>query len=98
MSELSSIVLTAALTIAGEVAVYVLGHLFVAIFVDPIHRLRSLIGEIADSLVFYANVYSNPGMAQKDMSDDASETLRRQAGQLKARAYCIPWYFVWARM
>ena len=69
-----------------------------ALFVEPIHRLRSLIGEIADSLVFYADIYCNPGYAKKELCDEASETLRRHASQLKARAYSIPWYRLWALM
>lgn len=92
--------LAAIITIAGGVIVYALGHLFVALFVEPIHRLRSLIGEIADSLIFYANVYSNPelNIGTIELYDKASETLRRHASQLKARAYAIPWYHLWALM
>jgi len=98
MSEVWRIVLTASITVAGGVIVYFLGHLFVALFVEPIHRLRTLIGEIADSLVFYANVYSNPGYGQKEEMDKASEILRRQASQLRARAHSIPWYSLWSLM
>jgi len=87
--------LTAILTIVVGVIVYFLGRLFVALFVDPIRSLRSLIGEIAESLVFYANVYCNPGVAPRTKSDEASEALRHQAGQLKARAYEITWYPLW---
>lgn len=96
MSELWKIILTASITIAGGIIVYVLGHFLVILFVEPIHRLRSFIGEIADSLVFYANVYSNPGYGQKKIMDEASEVLRRQASQLRARVYSIPWYSLWA--
>jgi len=98
MSELWKIILTASITIAGGIIVYVLGHFLVTLFVEPIHRLRSFIGEIADSLVFYANVYSNPGYGQKEIMDEASEVLRRQASQLRARIYSIPWYSLWAFM
>jgi len=95
MSELWRIALTAILTIAGGVVIYSLGHLLVVLFVEPIHRLRVLIGEIADSLVFYANVYGNPGMSPTETMNQVSETLRRQASQLSARAYCVPWYGFW---
>ncbi len=98
MSETWKIVLTASITIGGGVTVYALGRLFVALYVEPIHRLRSLIGEIADSLVFYANVYCNPGSLRKEVMDEASEILRRQASQLRARAYAIPLYSLWAFM
>jgi hypothetical protein len=98
MSETWRIVLTASVTIGGGVTVYALGRLFVALYVEPIHRLRSLIGEIADSLVFYANVYCNPGSLRQEIMDEASEILRRQASQLRARAYAIPLYSLWAFM
>lgn len=98
MSEVWRIVLTASITIVGGVIVYVLGRLFVALFVEPIHRLRSLVGEIADSLVFYAPVYGNPGVIKKEVADEAGETLRRQASQLRARVYSIPWYSLWVVM
>jgi hypothetical protein len=48
--------LEAIIAIAVGVIIYFLGRLFVALFVDPILGLRSLIGEIAESLVLFANV------------------------------------------
>jgi hypothetical protein len=47
MSEMWQIILTATLTVAGGIIIYFFSHLFVAFFVEPIHRLRSLIGEIS---------------------------------------------------
>ncbi len=98
MSELWRIVLTAIFTVVGGSIVYAGGHFLVALFVEPIHRLRSLIGEIADTLIFYADVYSNPGYGQKERMDEASEALRRQASQLRARAHSVPWYSFWSFM
>lgn len=98
MSELWKIVLTAIFTIVGGTMVYAGGRFLVALFVEPIHRLRSVIGDIADSLIFYAPVYGNPGVVRKEIADEAAETLRRQASQLRARAYSIPWYSLWAFM
>lgn len=94
--------LEAILAIAVGVIVYFLGRLFVALFVNPILSLRSLIGEIAESLVFYANVYCNPKVEQQDIIDEpsekASEVFRRQASQLKARVHEISWYSLWERV
>lgn len=98
MSELTKIVLTAILTIAGGVIVYALGHLSVALIVEPIHRLRGLIGEIAYSLVFYASVYGNPGSVKPETMDEAGEMLRRQASELRARQHSIPFYSIWVVM
>ena len=98
MSELWRIILTACITIFGGITVYVVGQLLVALFVEPIHRLRSLIGEIADSLSFYAPVYSNPSgvVNYQGKTSEATEVFRHQACQLNVRACAIPWYSLWA--
>jgi hypothetical protein len=96
MSELWRIILTACITIGGGIIVYVVGRLLVALFVEPIHRLHSFIGEIADSLAYYADVYSNPSgvINYQGKADDATEVFRRQATQLRARLYAIRWYWL----
>ena len=43
-------------------------------------------------------MYCNPGLAPDTESDEAQVVLRRQAGQLKARVYAIPWYPLWERL
>jgi len=75
--------------------VMVIAFLLGRLFVVPIRRLRRLIGEIADSLVFYANVYCSPGFTPQAKSDEASEALRHQAHQLRNSTYEIPWYPLW---
>ncbi|MCJ7655096.1 MAG: hypothetical protein MUO97_07345 [Dehalococcoidia bacterium] len=94
MSELWMIILTACITIGGGIIVYVVGRLGVALFVEPIHRLHSFIGEIADSLANYADVYSNPSGAinYREKAGEATEVFRCQATQLRARLYAIRWY------
>ncbi len=95
MQEIWKILLPVITVLLGAI-VYALGHLLVALFVEPIHRLRSLIGEIADSLIFYAPIYSNPsGVINKAKSNEVSEILRGQASQLRARVQIIPWYSLW---
>ena len=96
MSELWRIILTACVTIGGGIIVYVVGRLVVALFVEPIHRLHSFIGEIADSLANYADVYSNPSevINSRGRADEATEVFRRQATQLRARLYAIRWYWL----
>ena len=97
MSDIERIVWTSIATILGGVIIYAMGHLLVALFVEPIHRLRSLIAEITDSLVFYAPIFSNPSeIVDKEKGNEASQVLRRQASQLRARTYLIPWYSLWA--
>lgn len=95
MSDLFSIVLTASLTVIGSVIVFVSGEIIKNFFITPIHEQSKLVGEIADSLIFYAPIYSNPGMVNPELASEASTVLRRQAAQLKARTGAIPWYSFW---
>lgn len=76
----------------------IVAFLLYRFFVVPRHRQRRLIGEIADSLVFYANVYCSPGFTPQAKSDEASEALRHQAHQLRNSTYEIPWYPLWERL
>jgi hypothetical protein len=97
MSELFKIVLTSSITVLSGILVYVVGRIIEKFFIEPIHEQFRLIGEIADSLIFYANVYSNPGsqLIATEKRDEASNVLRQQAGQLMARTYLIRWYKFW---
>jgi hypothetical protein len=95
MSELFKIILTASLTVIGGILVFVVGQIIAKFFIEPMHEQFRLIGEIANSLIFYANVYSNPGSGKPDKMDEASKMLRQQASQLMARTHAIRWYKLW---
>lgn len=95
MSELFKIVLTSSLTVFGGIVVFVAGQLIAKFFIEPIHEQRRLVGEIEYSLIFYANLYSNPGLGKPEEMDKASDMLRQQGSQLLARTRAITWYGVW---
>jgi hypothetical protein len=85
-------------TVLSGVSVFVIGQLLVKFAIEPIHEYRKLCGEIADALIFYANVsahYTDTGMP-KELLDEAQRTYRRLAGQLYARAHVIRLYPVWS--
>jgi len=86
---------TALFTIIGGVIVLVGGQLAVKFFIDPLHEQAKLLGEIAHSMTFYANVFGHGDIVEKEVVDEASETLRRQASQLRASAWTIRWYGLW---
>jgi hypothetical protein len=92
MTELERIFLTSALTICGSVVVLVTGQVIIRFFIDPIIELRRMIGEVADTVIFYANIYANPGVPSKGDSDEASEALRQKASLLQTRAAAVPLY------
>ena len=49
-------ILTSAFTILGGIFVFVVGQVVVKFFLDPFQKYREVVGEIAHSLVYYANV------------------------------------------
>lgn len=54
-------------------------------------------GEIADALVYYANVYTAPGGTRAELMDEASRIFRQKASLLRVRAHTLPCYrcFAW---
>jgi len=59
MSEFYKILLTSAFTILGGVVVFVIGQIIVKFIIEPLQEQLKLLGEIANSLVFFANVGGN---------------------------------------
>jgi len=99
MSEFMKIVLTSALTVFGGVVIFVIGQVATKFFVDPIHEQSKTISEIIDSLIFFANLYTNPDKRNPPSvpkeRDEASKTLRRHASQLSSKSNAIVWYRLW---
>lgn len=100
MTELEKIFLTSGLTIFGGVIVLIVGQILTRFFIEPLHDLRKLIGEIGDVLIFHANVFSNPGVCSKEDNDKTSEILRQKASLLRTRTFVIScfWVFVLFRI
>ncbi len=95
MSELLKIVLT----LVGGFAAFVFGQVATRFFLDPIQEQRKVISEIIDSLIFLADLYSNPDNrqppgAEKERSE-AEKTLRRHASQLSSKTTMVVWYRLW---
>lgn len=84
--------LTAAFTILGGVIIYTLGQIIAKFFIEPIHKQLMCIGKISDSLIFYANQYSNPGSGMPDEMDKVQRILRQQASLLVSKTHVIKWY------
>jgi hypothetical protein len=78
--------------------VYVFGQIVTRFFIDPYHEYRKTVGDIADTLVYYANVYMNPGSGDRERMEEASKTFRQKASLLRVRAYAIPRYACFARL
>jgi hypothetical protein len=89
MSDLMKIVWVSAFTVLGSIVVFVVGQVASRFFVEQIHEQSKAISEIIDSLIFFADLYSNPDnrnppSAEKERGE-ASKTLRRHASQLSSK-------------
>ena len=83
------------LTVLAGVATFVLGQAILKFVFQPMSEQRTVIGEVLDSVVFYANLYANPGIVSRTKMDEAHDALRRSSSKLRARTHAIPWYRLW---
>ena len=91
----TSELLIAAITIFGGFVIFVLGQIILKFLIEPIHKQSETIGQIAHHLIFYANLYTNPGAGTRDEMDKASCALRTQAADLIAKTHVIKIYSFW---
>lgn len=98
MSNIWEILITSALTVISGTFVYTFGQFISKFFIDPIHKQKEVIGDIADALVYYADVYSNPGVGKKEKTDETHKRFRQLSGLLRSRSYLIPRYNRMAQM
>ena len=59
---------------------------------EPFAILRKIISEIDSSLVFYANVYSNPEIVPEDEMQTMRQEIKRLSTSLRAHINSIPFY------
>lgn len=61
---------------------------------NPALELRRVIGRVAAALIDHAQVYSNPGVGNTDLTKGSSGEVRRLAAELRAASMVVPrpWY------
>jgi len=90
MSEIKQILLTSSLTIVGGVIILAAGQLISEFLIKPYIRYKKIIGEIDEELIFYSNVYTNPGSVKiaptmlAPIYKTASYRMRRLASKFGA--------------
>lgn len=87
--DLTNIFLTSGLTIFGGIFIYTCGQVISKFYLVPVDNLLKAIGEVAHTLIYYANYYSNPGTGTEEMMSEVSIVLRQQASQLSSKVYAI---------
>lgn len=96
MTQLISIFLTAGLSILGGVTVFVIGQFVNEIIIEPYMRYRKLVRKIDKALIFFSDVYANPGLPQKypkmkKLYETARKTLRDLSCEFSATYGSIQW-------
>ena len=80
------------ITIISGTFVFVIGQTFLKLFIEPWQLHRECIARIANRLLFYDNVFSNPGIHAEEKMREASVETRELASDLSACCYRIPLY------
>lgn len=90
MSEMERVMLTAAITIAGGIVVFVGGQLASRFFIEAWYDQRKVVGSIAEALLNYASFFAAseplPGV------QEAADRLRKLSDSLMARTVAVPGY------
>lgn len=79
-----------ALTALAGVIVFVLGQVVQKWFIEPIQEQRKTIGEIANALIFYANV--DEQITSREKIDEAIINIRKLSSSLHQSLVLIPCY------
>ena len=78
--------------ISSGVLIFVLGQFILKILIEPIQELKKEIAAVLSSLVYYADIYSNPGTGTEEKLHEASYALRKHACELASKTAIIPFY------
>jgi len=94
MTDIEKIVVGAIFTIGGGVIVFVAGQVLSKFFIEPLHDLRKVVGEVRFNLAFHAPTIHTPIGRSKERSDKAQEALMKNSCELIADLHAIPLYGV----
>lgn len=84
-------------TVVSGTTVYVLGQITVKILIDPLQEMRRLIGRIAHSLMYDANLLCTPSAFSSESRIEVYKRLRGFASELGQQTHLVPHYDVLAR-
>ncbi|MBU1668076.1 hypothetical protein KKC13_06620 [bacterium] len=83
------------LDIVSAVSIFVVGQFILKSIIEPIQELKKEIASILGDMVYYANIYSNPGIDNKETIENVSSILRKHSSNLITKVSIIPFYNVW---
>lgn len=85
-------ILTSSLTILGGTFVYASSQIASKFLIEPIYEQKRYIGKIADSLIFYANIYTNPNPSSEGLIEKIEKSFRKHSTFLSSKTMMIPMY------
>ena len=91
----NNVFFTNLVTILVGVVIFVIGQAVLKFVLEPMFEQRRVIGEVVNSVIFYAHVYANPGGSSKKAMDEAHQNLRHNSSELRASTHVIPSYALW---
>ena len=94
MTDVVRPLVTTLATIVPATLIYVIGQILTRFVLDPIQEQARTVGQIAFSLLAYADV--GPATHKPERLDEASRALRELAAQLRASRRVIPGYYFFA--
>jgi hypothetical protein len=86
----------AALTAFFAVLVYVIGQFVQNFILAPVQEQHRLIGEVAFTITYYHNVKPSLQTTEDKELAEAKDAIRKLASQLRATAWTIPLYWLFA--
>ena len=86
------------LTILAGAGTFVLGQIIIKLIIEPVQVLKGTIAEVADKLIFFANIYGNPRSIHDEKQAAMSSEIRILTSKLQAGIYLIPAYNITARI
>lgn len=98
MTDTSKIIWTALATLIGGIIIYVVGRSVEKFVLEPLQDYRKTVANISDTLIYYANIYSNANVANKEAKEEASKALRKLASELSAKTHQVVFYKIIAKI
>ena len=86
--------ITSSLTVAVGLVVYGATQFAQRFWLDPVTDLMKALGRAAYACVYYANVYSSPGVVRPELAQESSKELRKCASELLAALRAVRCYWV----
>lgn len=77
-----------------SILVFVVGQLISKFFIEPLHELRKVLGEVRFNLAFHAPTIHTPIGRAKESSDAARHALLKSSCDLIAKLQAVPLYSI----